>query len=59
MRDVSTSGPAPSVEQARLLVEQAVQALEQTRDRPVAEHVAVLTSVHSSLQDALAALDEV
>jgi hypothetical protein len=56
---VTAPGPAPAVEQARRLVEQAVAALEQTRDRPVGEHVAVLDGVHRSLQDALAALDEV
>lgn len=52
-------GSAPAVEQARRLVEQAVAALAETQDRPVAEHVAVLDGVHRSLQDALAALDEV
>lgn len=52
------TGPGPAVEQARRLVQQAVTALEQTAERPVAEHVAVLSGVHRSLQDALAALDE-
>jgi hypothetical protein len=56
---VTEPGPAPAVEHERRLVEQAVQALEQTVDRPVGEHVAVLDGVHRSLQDALAALDEV
>lgn len=56
---MSTPAPTPSVEQARQLVEQAVQALAQTRDRPVAEHVEVLDGVHRALQDALAALDGV
>lgn len=51
--------PAPAVDAARRLVQEAVSALEQTRERPVAEHVAVLDGVHRSLQDALAALDEV
>jgi hypothetical protein len=56
---MTSPGPAPAVEQARDLVEQAVATLEQTRGRPVHEHVAVLDDVHRSLQDALAALDEV
>lgn len=55
---MTTPGPG-AVEQARRLVLNAVAALEQTRDRPVADHVAVLDGVHRSLQDALAALDEV
>lgn len=55
---MSAPGPPPAVEQARRLVEQAVAALEQTAERPVSEHVAVLDGVHRSLQDALAALDE-
>ena len=51
--------PPPTVDEARRLVEEAVAGLEQTEGRPVAEHVAVLDNVHRSLQDALAALDEV
>lgn len=56
---MTVPSPAQGVDAARRLVEQAVAALEQTRDRPVSEHVAVLDGVHRSLQDALAALDEV
>lgn len=56
---MTAPAPVSGVDAARRLVEQAVAALEQTSERPVAEHVEVLDGVHRSLQDALAALDEV
>lgn len=56
---MTAPGAEASVAQARILVARAVQDLGQTADRPVTEHVEVLAGVHRSLQDALAALDEV
>jgi hypothetical protein len=55
---VSTPEPAPEVAQARLLVEQAMQALREAEHSPVSDQVGVLDGVHRCLQDALAALDE-
>lgn len=43
----------------RLVGDQVAQHLHDLADRPVAEHVVVLTEVHRLLQDALATLDDV
>lgn len=56
---MTTPGHPPAIAEARRLVEQAVEALRQADHSPVADHVGVLDGVHRSLQDALAALDEV
>jgi hypothetical protein len=39
-------------------VEDALSSLDQLDEKPVGEHVEVFDSLHRSLQDALATLDE-